>query len=80
MGYEVKNVTLSFQLGLIVFWRLSSGKDADLMFGNDNISVDAQMQTELHGVIKTNRSAASLPWDFPFLFACLYKDFFFEKT
>jgi hypothetical protein len=30
-------------------------------------------------VIKTNRSA-SLPWDFPFLFACLYKDFFFEKN
>jgi hypothetical protein len=54
-------------------------KDADLMFGNDNISVDAQIQTVETGVIKTNRSA-SLPWDFPFLFACLYKDFFFEKT
>ena len=35
--------------------------------------------TDTHrGVIKPTKSA-SLPWDFPFLFACLYKDFFFSK-
>lgn len=78
MGYEVKNVTLSFQLGLIVFWRL---------FPQERCRPDVRKWQHLcrcpnadrAGVIKTNRSA-SLPWDFPFLFACLYKDFFFEKT
>lgn len=35
--------------------------------------------THSRGVIKkaTRPKSTSLPWDFPFLFACLYKDFFF---
>lgn len=84
MGYEVKNVTLSFQLGLIVFWRLfpqwweRDDQDADLIFGNDNIFEDAQIQTR-GGDKNRPFQSASLPWDFPFLFACLYKDFFFSK-
>lgn len=73
----------SFQLDLIIFWRFlflwtSFGKTTiEMPTSSSEWHIRRCPNTESRGVIKPRPKSTGLPWNFSFLFACLYKDFFF---